>query len=97
MGVGGARQAWEESGQTRSLPEVLDANHLAPGPGPVHGPTVWICTLRQAGHISPGHNTLLPTLRDPWVLVINQQSDLNSSTSLGLYDWPNCVESVQDL
>lgn len=71
MGVGGACQAWVESGQTQSLPEVLDANHLAPGPGPVHSPTIWICTLRKAVPISSDHCTLLPTLRDPWVLVIH--------------------------
>lgn len=54
-----------------TLPEVLDADHLAPGPGPVHGPTIWICALREAVPIRPGHSALLPTLRDPWVLAIH--------------------------
>lgn len=32
-----------------SSPEVLDVNHLAPGPGPVHGPPIRIRALARRG------------------------------------------------
>ena len=36
-------------GPAEPSPEVLDANHLAPGPGPVHGPPIRIRALVRRG------------------------------------------------
>lgn len=56
----GQARAWGGGAMlAKSSPEVLDANHLTPGPGAVHGPPVRICALarsrlcERSGHMLP--------------------------------------------
>lgn len=66
-------------GPAEPSPEVLDADHLAPGPGPVHGPPVRICALVRRGpcecsaHAAPTAPARAP--RSQGSLAANQQGD----------------------
>lgn len=54
-------------GPAEPSPEVLDADHLAPGPGPVHGPPIRICALARSSLCKyPAHATpTVPTWGAP--------------------------------
>lgn len=69
-------------------PEVLDADHLAPGPGPVHGPPVWIRALaRSSPRERPAPAAPTAPAQDPRVpiwLSYDQQRDSGQAPSAGL-------------
>lgn len=81
------------AGPARTSPEVLDVDHLTPGPGPVHGPPIWICALGRSSRSEPRPEPGPACPGDP-------QTSLGSScpSAEGLWaspsqacDWPGCA------
>lgn len=80
-------------------PEVLDADHLAPGPGPVYGPPIRIRALVRSSLCEhPARTPSLPgTPRSQSGLATHQHSDFGQVPFPGCSDGPSCAVTGHSL